>query len=602
MPPRHAEPLATRTTTLSRRELVLVGIVLLVGVGLRLVAFSRSAVEHFDEGVYASNIYFGPPEYAYPQQRFFAPPLLPALIEAGMIAGLRPNVAAMLPAFIAGCATLVALWWFGRSWFGPRVGLAAAAFASASYYHVVYSTAALTDALLGLWLVLAIDAATRSLAALDFRWAIASGAYTGLAWWTKYNGWLPLAIEAAAVPLVLLSPGPTGASRKTRILKSLGCFGLSSISAVAVWAPYWWSLQSQGGYRPIAENHGRYLVGLHGWLDSASRQIANFSVIDDRWTVTMLAIVLGAPTVWIACTSPRSASRSRAMIWPIAAALLILLTTVRTRELTSLAILSLAGISAMSLGIVRDGAAGETAYRIRVGAALTAAWWVGTFLATPLYWPYSRLLMPWFLAACIGIAILLERLVWRPMLREPTKTGAPDKSTGVWLLAAFAAIGLLLNFLPVKHWRASAAIERTALSADRLGFVRIAASTRTDLDSAGGYPNSASVEITRLVYVMGEPALLFQLQTAGEPIVAPTQHLPARQDARQVPIFLVTGPHAQRDSTFAAEMAKANDQWKLVHSYDFSPSPIVWLDLHDPRVTDQAVAGEHSIQLYQFQP
>src|SRR5262249_35918808 len=160
----------------------------------------------------------------------------------------------------------------------------------------------------------------------------------------------------------------TGAPRRTRVLKSLGCFGISSISAVAVWAPYWWSLQSQGGYGPIAENHGRYFVGFQGWLDSASRQIANFSAIDDRWTVMMLAIVLGPTTVWLACISPRSASRSRAMMWPIAAALLMLMTTACTSELTSLAILSLVGIAAMSLDIVRDDAEAENAHRSRVGA------------------------------------------------------------------------------------------------------------------------------------------------------------------------------------------------------------------------------------------
>ena len=82
--------------------------ILAAGVALRLYALSRSAVEHFDEGVYASNLFFGAPDYAYPQQRFYAPPLLPALIEAGMVVGLPPNLASLLPSFAAGCATIVA--------------------------------------------------------------------------------------------------------------------------------------------------------------------------------------------------------------------------------------------------------------------------------------------------------------------------------------------------------------------------------------------------------------------------------------------------------------------------------------------------------------
>src|SRR5262245_56218907 len=111
----------------TRRELTLLGIVLAGGIAVRIWALSHSAVEHFDEGVYASNLYFGPPDYVYPQQRFYAPPLLPALIEAGMIAGLPPNLAALMPSFLAGCGTIAAVWWFGRSWFAPEVGLAAAA-------------------------------------------------------------------------------------------------------------------------------------------------------------------------------------------------------------------------------------------------------------------------------------------------------------------------------------------------------------------------------------------------------------------------------------------------------------------------------------------
>ena len=90
------------------------------------MALSHTAVEHFDEGVYASNVYFGPPEFAYPRREMYAPPLLPSLIEVGMLAGLPPNVAALLPGFLAGCGTMAALWWFGRSWLGPNVGLATA--------------------------------------------------------------------------------------------------------------------------------------------------------------------------------------------------------------------------------------------------------------------------------------------------------------------------------------------------------------------------------------------------------------------------------------------------------------------------------------------
>src|SRR4029078_171014 len=114
----------------SRRELALLAGVLVIGCALRVGSLSHSAVEHFDEGVYASNIFFVPPDFAYPMQRFYAPPLVPALIEGGMLAGLPKHLAALWPGFLAGCGTIAALWRFGRSWFSPRAGLAAATLAA----------------------------------------------------------------------------------------------------------------------------------------------------------------------------------------------------------------------------------------------------------------------------------------------------------------------------------------------------------------------------------------------------------------------------------------------------------------------------------------
>src|SRR5262245_24438558 len=291
MPPRQRDQLAFRAPAFSRRELVLLAVVFSVGVALRLVAFSRSAVEHFDEGVYASNIYFGPPEYAYPQQRFFGPPLLPALIEAGMIAGLSPNIAALLPSFLAGCATIVALWWLGRSWFSPEAGLSAATLVALNDFHIAYSATALTDVLLGFWLILALDATARSLSQVDFRWAIAAGIFAGLAWWTKYNGWLPLAIVAVALPLLYLLLRPAS----KQLLTWCACAAVTAIVAIGVWSPYLFSLQTVGGYGPIADKHARYCVGLAGWLDAASRQIANQYAMETLLSAAAVAAALALP-------------------------------------------------------------------------------------------------------------------------------------------------------------------------------------------------------------------------------------------------------------------------------------------------------------------
>ena len=57
--------------------------IVLLGLLLRWAGKSGLAVEHFDEGVYASNLYCGhlDPPYAYPMRHLYAPPLFPALLR-----------------------------------------------------------------------------------------------------------------------------------------------------------------------------------------------------------------------------------------------------------------------------------------------------------------------------------------------------------------------------------------------------------------------------------------------------------------------------------------------------------------------------------------
>ena len=113
---------------------------------------------------------------------------------------------------------------------------------------------------------------------------------------------------------------------------------------------------------------------------------------------------------------------------------------------------------------------------------------------------------------------------------------------------------------------------------DRRGLQRIAAEIRR-----------LHLGQQRAVYVAGEPGLLFQLAVAGERFVAPVQDVPASQatiDGHPIPTFLVIGPHAHRDSQLQQQWAVAKDRWQLIQVYDYQPSDIVWLDLHDPRLPD----------------
>lgn len=578
-------PSVPPSPAIAPRELLLFVAVFIAGVTLRLIAFAHSAVEHFDEGVYASNIYFGPPDYAYPLVRFYAPPLLPALIEAGMILQLPPNVAAILPSFLAGCGTIVALWWFGRSWFGPAAGLTAAALVAFSDFQVLFSTAALTDELLGLWLVLAVDAAARSLRGGDVRWATVAGLYTGLAWWTKYNGWLPLAIEAAGI-FVLVGISPR---QRQRLNICLGCFAVTAVVAAAVWSPYFFSLQSQGGYAPIADNHAKYFVGLAGWLDSTSRQLANQRVLSSWQTAVGIFIAVSLPAAL-----PGRRLEHRLLQVGIAAGLGV--TALVCTSFPVLIAVSSVGLIQATLAAMASarhpfpGEKGESAGdkdidrndNFLIGLALLAAWWLGLLLTTPCYTAYARLTLPFTLAAYLAAPFF----------------GVSSQETADLVVARrqFSALWRVLSRLAVVAIFAGLTVllprTKVPTSRDRRGLYEIAHKIRQAAD-----PNAP-----RLVYVYGEPALFFQLRAAGEELVGPVQDIPAGAaviEGKTMPTFFVVGPNTQHDADFQRNWAMASRKWKLVQSFDYQPSPLVWLDLNDPR-REVAPELKNNVSVYQL--
>ncbi|MFN8855422.1 MAG: ArnT family glycosyltransferase [Planctomycetaceae bacterium] len=194
-----------RARTVTPREAGLAIAITLVGIALRWVGISQCELSHFDEGVYASNVWFGPESgYAYPARHLYAPPLVPALIELS-IAVLGPGgVAPLLPGLVCGCLLIPLVWWVGRQWFGTPAGLVAATLAALSGPHAYFSRTALTDTPLCLFLTAAVYLGGEWLQRGRGWRLLGAGVCAGLAWWTKYNGWLSLAIVAAAVPPWLL--------------------------------------------------------------------------------------------------------------------------------------------------------------------------------------------------------------------------------------------------------------------------------------------------------------------------------------------------------------------------------------------------------------
>lgn len=570
----------------STRELLLVAILLVLGVGLRVAFPSRMAVEHFDEGVYASNIWFGPEAgYQYPMRRLYAPPLLPSLIEWSIIFDRMGEpgshqislLAPLVPSLFAGCLTLLVVWWMTREWFGPEAGLATLALASLSDFHALYSRTALTEALLLLFFVAAVWVLKRAFSTSSYLFLGLAGLLTGLGWWTKYNGWLPLAVGFGGLVIAFA----VEARCRYRFAR-LTAFWLGAAAiAFVVWSPYLRELQSYGGYGEVAANHRKYLVGFEGWVSSISQQYANLSHFDGWATrvsvgvATLLAGAMGRPP--------------RLCLWLLALAMGLWAASTWLGTAPVLFVLTVwCGGSELQRRWSAPGTDDPPDY---LAWYFLAAWVAGLFITTPLYHPYSRLTLPWLCAVWIGAGVAISRLAeravqhFRDHVLRDRWVMVFAVSTLAWLTASprFAEHG-------VPAWQS------------RTGWLpvsrQIIAEVGSRTEAARGDRDEA------IVYVYGEPALFFQLNVDGTHVFGPAADLGfvARppQDA-SVPVFLVTGPHAERTAGFQEELARNAAHLQRIAEYPYLPSDLVLLDQYDARVlksAGEALPKQH-VTLYQ---
>ena len=125
---------------------------------------------------------------------------------------------------------------------------------------------------------------------------LAAGLTTALGWWTKYTGWLPLAIGLSgviAMPLLLRETRPPWGNW----LKRMGA--VVAVAAVSI-APLFVSLEDTGGYSAVTANHARYIVGLTGWLSSATSQVEHMAAFESPLTIVGVLVAC-----WFANGMPR---------------------------------------------------------------------------------------------------------------------------------------------------------------------------------------------------------------------------------------------------------------------------------------------------------
>ncbi len=596
--------------------IALIGI-LLVAVALRFALPGRMAVEHFDEGVYASNIWFGDSrEGAYPAQHLYAPPLLPALIEWVFVFSAPSNTAAMIPNQVAGSISVVLLWWIGRTWFGPVAGLVAAALGATNEVHILLSRSALTDALLGMWWLASLWALRRACESGSSGDRLAAGLLIGLAWFTKYNGWMPLGIATGAVLLRgLLCPG-IWPQTKTALTSCL----IAGVIAFATWSPWLWSLQSKGGYASVAANHRQYVVGLSGWWSSAVRQsqqlTAMFGPITKLGTeVTFLLLLISLAILRrqresAPIRSPakpltdQTAASSIAKIFPVVSVLFVcVVAQIAPRFGWSILV---------PLGIVvwwiphewwyaEKSAQSWLRRHLDLGHWILGVWLIGLLMATPLYTPYLRLTLPGLLAAFVGTGAALQ-----PVWQLSRSIDSNQRLFGILLGITATQVmlfgsSLLLVLRPPVVGPASRPQQAIPNQARFPAECRAIAETGNKAERPADEPRPV------VVYVYAEPSLLFQLRLAGLQNVAPVSSLQFARSQFTTPaarIYLAVGIHARKDPRFQKQFTATRGQFKEVGRWPWKLGPLVALDQSDcdPKFLGRNPGESAAIELYEVLP
>ena len=599
----------------------------ILGMSLRIAQLDLEAVEQFDEGVYASVLWYDGQFHApYPARQLFAPPLISTMMEFfSWIPGLA-RYAAFLPSVLLGIATIPAMWLLARSWFGKPAGIFIAAVVAMSDFHILYSRMALTDVACLFWIIAAVGLGTRAVSRQCFRTAAAAGFICGLAWWTKYTGWLPLAILCSGSGLWWLVQGRKSMS----IMRLTGILATIIVVAVATFAPWWWQLRDVGGYQTVAATHASYVTGWSSWTKNLARQLSDQLLFDGLTGQLSLGLGLGIAALlrWTsgrstwnvapASSGPGSSGSTVATTLPpltlmvrfMAAAIGLSIISIRIKTPLMLICIAVGGLSGIYLWPVLQrswrrrelndlsptspGALPLSAMDLEcaptidptLGFCTTVTWFVGMLLSTPMYAPFSRLFFPLlaavWLAAAGGVAWWLESNL--SVARRMVGTGetAPKRTWGQQLVSTMLGAAILSSFLQFDENRelefvSKSDLFRTSLFADRTSIVAAAD------DIADACVHDAA-RMKMIVYVYGEPALLFHLNQTGV-IAAPVSHLNLRDPGDRspvIPTFVVFGPNAKRTPGFWEDLMQRSLHLRRVTTIRYSPGEVTLRDLFDP--------------------
>jgi 4-amino-4-deoxy-L-arabinose transferase-like glycosyltransferase len=478
-----------------RWDVVLLALATLV---LRVIVFDRLGVDHFDEGGYAMSaaaIAAGEaPRGLYPLLHFLSPPLFFGAGAALMALFGTTSASTLFGLSVAaGVATVVAVYLVGRRWFGRAAGGAAALAVALSDFHILYSRAGLTDALFVALFVMALGAFARAEDRRSLGAAALAGLLTGLAWNTKYHGWLAGAVAVAALLPAFAAAAPR--DRRSLVLRLV----IAGAVALALYVPWVLYVDGQpGGYSRLTAEHASYLKPASLVQNTLAQLRAQLYL--EGWTARLAPLALVG---WIAVVHA-SARRAGTLVWA-----------------ASLTILTLALGATAVLGMLAIG--GAIILVKRHGWRWTPHWFALAFfgvftLLTPLYTPYPRLLLPWLAAAALLAGVTVE---WLVLTEFPSRVR----------IAALATVALVTVVLLATRGVTPAAVPWRPRDQLRVGAEEV------NRLAGGSEP----------IVVLGEPGVVFYLRRLGRE----AWHVDRPDDALRyvtsgMPFYFVGGLYSRR--------------------------------------------------------
>jgi 4-amino-4-deoxy-L-arabinose transferase-like glycosyltransferase len=570
--------------SVSRSEMAVLGVLLLAGLGLRVWGFGSTGIDHFDEAVYAFSALSvaGAAEATnsgggagaaevFPGQHRFSPPVYFSLVGAvSRLTGVAVDRMALLVNMILGTLTIAAVWWAGRNWFGPAPGMAGAALLAFNEYHIALSRTALSDVAFALFFLIAVWLILTALDRLSLRWAIVAGLAVGLAWGTKYHGWLAQAIVAGALIPILWSRRGRNDSNTGRVVILWFVITLVAIVCYLPWALY---VESQpGGYADLMAYQRTMLRST--WLDNLVWQIRLQEFLDGPLT-------RAAPFLAVLAAGLYDPGWTKDSRLPAGGVLVVV---------------------ALVFGIGGAGAAVLLAFVAlpllvrppwRLTAVTLLAWLVVWLVLTPLYQPYARLVLPVTIAVCLGGGV---GLVWLLMPHVSTSfTGPAGEAVGTtgrrfgaaqWTLAGVALlIAAASTFLPdySNPWR-------------RSDGMREATKRMAEVIPPGS-----------VVATPGEPSAAYYLNQLGR--IAPPNvvgaQVPELLESVSEPAYVVFGLYTRYGRVQDALVEELGDRFVFIGSFELDVKDIRLLDdsrTGGARAHRTEPSGLFDLRLYRYDP